>query len=110
MLFFQHAPFRKKAAQTAEQRSPTAQSNDSEDSSDPDLLPQILAKALAENTDLRNQLLAQLDLVPRGLIKQREINTQSKESPVITGKMEILLRDNQSFKGKAKISSTVANV
>ena len=75
---------RKKAAKTAGQRSPTTQSKDSGDSSDPDPLPQILGKALAENTDLRNQLLAQLDLLPRGSIQQKDLNTQSKESQVIT--------------------------
>ena len=79
-------PPRKKAAKSAGQRSPTSQPKGSGDGSDPDPLPQILAKALAENTDLRNQLLAQLDLVPRGSIQQKDINTQSKESPVVTGK------------------------
>ena len=59
---------RKKAAKSAGQRSLTSQPKGSGDSSDPDPLPQILAKALAENTDLRNQLLAQLDLVRRGSI------------------------------------------
>ena len=98
-------PPRKKAAKAAGQRSPTAQSKDSGDSSDHDPLPQILAKALAGNTELRNQLLAQLDLVPRNSIQQKDLTLSPKSRQLSREKMDILQRHNQSSREKAKSSS-----